>query len=141
MKQQLEYINLKYKPGKNDVVCEYYVDPNRISLEEACENIAAESSIGTWTKVKSKEYVKKLKARVFSIHGNLIKIAYPPELFEPDNVPNILSSIAGNIFGMKAVKAIRLEDVSFPKKILQSFSAALSSAGRLNHLSDDNSSQ
>ena len=51
-----------------------------------------------------------------------MKIAYPEELFEKDNVPNILSSIAGNIFGMKAVKAIRLEDVSFPKSILKSFS-------------------
>ena len=50
-----------------------------------------------------------------------MKIAYPQDLFEKDNVPNILSSIAGNIMGMKAVKTIRLEDVSFPKSILKSF--------------------
>jgi len=70
---------------------------------------------------KGQEYVERLKAKVFSIRGNLIKVAYPEELFEKDNVPNILSSIAGNIFGMKSVKAIKLEDVSFPKSILKSF--------------------
>ena len=64
----------------------------------------------------------KIKARVFSIKRNgWIKVAYPQELFEYDNVPNILSSIAGNIFGMKAVKGIRLEDVRFPHGVLKSF--------------------
>jgi len=90
-------------------------------MKKAANVVALESSVGTWTKVKGEDYVEKLKAQVFSIKGNLVKIAYPQELFESDNVPNILSSIAGNILGMKAVKAIRLEDVSFPKKILKSF--------------------
>ena len=36
-------------------------------------------------------------------------------------MPEILSSIAGNIFGMKVVKNLRLEDVEWPKKIMNSF--------------------
>jgi ribulose-bisphosphate carboxylase large chain len=84
--------------------------------------VALESSVGTWTKVPAQKYVEKFKAKVFSIKGNYVKIAYPQELFEKDNVPNMLSSIAGNIFGMKSVKSIRLEDVSFPKSIIKSFS-------------------
>jgi len=92
-----------------------------MSMKKAAANVALESSVGTWTKVEGKDYVEKLRAKVFSIKGNYVKIAYPQELFEYDNVPNILSSIAGNIFGMKAVKSIRLEDVSFPQKILKSF--------------------
>ncbi|MBW2966673.1 ribulose-bisphosphate carboxylase large subunit, partial [Candidatus Woesearchaeota archaeon] len=125
MKQQLEYINLKYKPKKHDLVCEYHVDPNNISLVEACEHIAAESSIGTWTKIATmnKRIATKLKPKVFSINKKTreIKIAYPEELFEAGNIPQILSSIAGNIFGMKAVKNLRLQDINFPKSIIISF--------------------
>ncbi len=119
-KQKFDFINLGYKP-KDDLVCLFRITPNRISMKKAANTVALESSVGTWTKVAGKDYVKKLRAKVFSIKGDLVKIAYPEELFEPDNVPNILSSIAGNIFGMKAVKAIRLEDVSFPKSILRSY--------------------
>lgn len=121
-KKEFEFIDLRYKP-KDDLVCLFRISPARnLSMKKAANTVALESSIGTWTEVPGKDYVKKLKARVFSIKGNNIKVAYPKELFESDNVPNILSSIAGNIFGMKAVKAIRLEDVSFPKSILKNFS-------------------
>lgn len=118
--QKFEFINLKYKP-KNDLICLFKIMPNKISLEKAANTVALESSVGTWTDVKNKGSSDKLKAKVFSIKKNWVKIAYPQDLFEKDNVPNILSSVAGNIMGMKAVKAIRLEDVSFPKSILKSF--------------------
>lgn len=122
MTKEFEFIDLGYKP-QNDLVCLFRISPNRNSMKKAANTVALESSVGTWTDVVGgkKEYVKKLRARVFSIRGNLIKVAYPRELFESDNVPNILSSIAGNIMGMKAVKTIRLEDVSFPKSILRSY--------------------
>lgn len=51
----------------------------------------------------------------------IIKIAYPQELFEQGNISQILSSIAGNIFGMKIVKNLRLLDLSFPEKLAKSF--------------------
>ncbi len=118
----LEFVNLKYKPKSSDLICLFRVEPNRMSLKEAANDVALESSIGTWTDVSSdKEYVHKLGAKVFSISGNLVKIAYPSELFEKGNAPNILSSIAGNIFGMKAVKNLRLEDIKIPVGILNSF--------------------
>ncbi|MCK5062330.1 MAG: ribulose-bisphosphate carboxylase large subunit, partial [Candidatus Aenigmarchaeota archaeon] len=40
---------------------------------------------------------------------------------EAGNMPEILSSIAGNIFGMKTVKNLRLNDIIFPKQIVKSF--------------------
>ena len=123
MKKKFNFIDLKYKP-KDDLICLFKISPARgVSMEKAANTVALESSVGTWTDVaQSKaDYVQKIRARVFSIKGKLIKVAYPKELFEPDNVPNILSSIAGNILGMKVVKAIRLEDLSFPKVILKSF--------------------
>jgi len=115
------FINLKYKPKGKDLICLFRVEPNKISMREAAATVALESSVGTWTDVHEKKYVQKLGAKVFSIKGNQIKIAYPEELFEGGNAPNILSSIAGNIFGMKVVKNLRLEDVKFPKSILKSF--------------------
>ncbi len=125
MSKKLEFVNLKYKPGKKDLICKFRIEPKKgKSLKETAKTVALESSIGTWTKVKSKEnYVNRLAAKVFSINSksNFCKIAYPEELFEKGNMPNILSSIAGNIFGMKAVENLRLEDINFPYSLIKSF--------------------
>src|SRR3989344_8518251 len=119
----MEFVNLKYKPKPSDLVCLFRVEPNKVSMKEAAKNIALESSTGTWAELKTEQkYMQKLAAKVFSIKGNLVEIAYPSELFEKGNAPNILSSIAGNIFGMKIVKNLRLEDIKIPKEILNSFS-------------------
>jgi len=117
------YVDAKYKPGRNDLVCEFRVEPAAgIGFRKAAEAIAGESSIGTWVEVKSsKPYVEKLAAKVFKLSGKHIKVAYPIDLFEPDNIPQILSSVAGNIFGMKMVKNLRLEDINLPGRVLKSF--------------------
>ena len=122
----LNYINSKYKPTGKDLVCEYYVEPSKgTSLEVAAENLAGESSIGTWTKLSTmnEKIANKLRPTVFYINkkDKIIKIAYPQDLFEPGNMPQILSSIAGNIYGMKIIKNLRLEDITFPKKLVESF--------------------
>jgi ribulose-bisphosphate carboxylase large chain len=120
-----EYLNLKYKP-KNDIVCLFRIEPAKgLSIKDAAERVAAESSVGTWTEIPKYKYVTDLRARVFSIKGEYVKIAYPSELFEKGNMPNILSSIAGNIFGMKDVNALRLEDIQFPKSLVRSFPGPL----------------
>ena len=117
-----EYLKIGYEP-RNDIVCLFRIEPAKgLSVIEAAKNVALESSTGTWTKVGTeKSYMKALAAKVFSIKGNLVKIAYPSALFERGNVPNILSSVAGNIFGMKAVRNLRLEDISFPKSVIKGF--------------------
>jgi ribulose-bisphosphate carboxylase large chain len=118
----LDYVDLNYKPSKDDLICEFFIEPLEKSIEEVAGAVAAESSIGTWTETTTtKPYVERLAAKVFEINGNNIKIAYPSELFEKGNMPNILSSIAGNIFGMKDVKNLRLNDIHFPEKLLKSF--------------------
>ena len=117
-----DFINLKYKPKRSDLICLFRVEPNKISLKDAAATIALESSIGTWSELSTEQnYMKNLAAKVFSINKNWVKIAYPETLFEKNNAPNILSSIAGNIFGMKAIKNLRLEDIKIPKPILNSF--------------------
>ena len=118
------YVDLYYTPTEEDLICEFYVEPEKISIKECSKHIAAESSTGTWTEVKTmKKRIEKISAKVFSIDKKkrIIKVAYPLELFEQANIPQILSSIAGNIFGMKIVRNLRLLDVSIPKKMLRGF--------------------
>ncbi|MBI5060746.1 MAG: type III ribulose-bisphosphate carboxylase [Candidatus Aenigmarchaeota archaeon] len=111
----MSYIDLKYRPS-NDVVCDFSVEP---ATRRVIEELAAESSVGTWTDVPRTK--RRLAAKAFYIKNKNTRIAYPAELFESDNIPQILSSIAGNIFGMKAIKNLRLEDIEFPRKIVKSF--------------------
>lgn len=120
------YIDLDYIPGKRDLLASFYMEPAEgLSLEEACQHVAAESSIGTWTDISTTkpDVMERLGPYVCEIdrRRSMIKIAYPEELFEPGNMPQIFSSIAGNIFGMKDVENLRLVDISFPKNIARSF--------------------
>ena len=118
----IDFVNLEYQPPDTDLLCTFYVGPDGISMKEAAGGVAAESSVGTWTELTTvKPYANKLAAHVFSISGNVAKIAYPAELFELGNMPNILSSVAGNVFGLKALKNLRLLDINFPTKITRTF--------------------
>ncbi len=122
MDKKFTFIDKSYKPTRNDLICLFRVTPAGMSFDEAVNNVALESSIGTWTPIKSSEaYVNKLGAKVFAISGDWAKIAYPQDLFEENSVSNILSSVAGNVFGMKCVRGLRLEDIKFPSKLLKSF--------------------
>ncbi len=121
----LKYIDSNYKPKKEELICAYNIEPYKIGINEVANKVAGESSIDTWAYVTtlSKKIAKKLKPHVFFIDkkNKIIKIAYNSELFELGNMPQILSSIAGNIFGMKSVNKLKLLDIIFPKKIINSF--------------------
>ncbi|MFX1365536.1 MAG: type III ribulose-bisphosphate carboxylase [Promethearchaeota archaeon] len=123
----VDYINLDYEPSENDLVTMYYVEisPECKNLQHASEEIAKESSIGTWTEIAtlSADIAKKLKPSTFHIddENSIIKIAYTKELFEINNIPQILSAIAGNIYGMKVLKSLRLLDISFPQEIIEAY--------------------
>ncbi|MFQ5405685.1 MAG: type III ribulose-bisphosphate carboxylase [Candidatus Micrarchaeia archaeon] len=119
------FINLQYSPSSDDVVCTYRITPAKgTTFKVAAEAVAGESSIGTWTDVSTmnKGIKRKLKPNIFSVKKDRVKIAYPQDLFEQGNMPQIMSSIAGNIFGMKILKGLRFENVDFPPKIANSFS-------------------
>ena len=123
----VDYVDLDYKPNENDLIAMYYVEkaPQCKDLEHASMEIAKESSIGTWTAIAtmSAEIANKLKPSVFHIDpkNQIIKIAYTKELFEAANMSQILSAIAGNIYGMKALKNLRLLDITFPRDIIKAY--------------------
>lgn len=122
----LEFLDLRYRPKPTELCVEYRVTPARgMTLRRVCEYIAGESSIGTWTDIQTlnARIARTLKPHVYWLdpRQNRLKVAYPLALFEPGNLPEILSSIAGNIYGMKAIDALRLEDIHFPREIVRSF--------------------
>jgi len=118
-----EFVDLKYEPARDVLVCLFYFEPAAgISGKEAAGRIASESSTGTWTTLfKMPPRMKALQATAFDIEGNVAKIAYPIELWEEGNAVQLLSGIAGNIFGMKAIRNLRLIDASLPQAYLKHF--------------------
>lgn len=118
-----EFVKPDYKPINDEMVCLYYFEPAKgITAEEAAGRIASESSAGTWTTLHDlPARVEKIKAHAFEIKGKYVKVAYPLDLWEPGNAPQLLSGIAGNIFGMKALRNLRLVDATLPEKYIRSF--------------------
>jgi ribulose-bisphosphate carboxylase large chain len=123
---QNKFLNLSYKPKKTDVICQYKITPaSGFSLRRVSEDIAGESSIGTWTDIgtMNEKIAKKLAPKIYYISekNKRVRIAYPLELFELGNLPEVLSSVGGNIYGMKSVKGLLWEDLRIPEKMLRSF--------------------
>jgi ribulose-bisphosphate carboxylase large chain len=106
------------------VVCKYRVTTD-LPMEKAAEAIAAEQSTGTWTGISTlnDEVFTKYAAKVTVIDGDMVTIAFPEEDFSirVGAVPQILSVISGNLYGLSALKGVRLEDVEFPKGILKQY--------------------
>jgi ribulose-bisphosphate carboxylase large chain len=119
----LDFVDYDYKPSKTDLIVTFYVEPAEgMSFEEVAGRVASESSVGTWTTLAElPDRIKSLMAKVFERDENIIKVAYPFDLWEPYNVPQLLSGIAGNIFGMKAVKNLRLMDYEPPQEYVRNF--------------------
>lgn len=119
------YLNLNYRPLFNqEIIATYYVE-SALPLKKAAVEIAKESSIGTWTELSTlrQKTFNRLAPQIFQINlkKKTVKIAYPLALFEPGNLPQLLSSLAGNIFSMKAVNKLRLLNLEFPEKYINAF--------------------
>ena len=113
-----------YTPLDTDFLACFKVIPQEgVPREEAAAAVAAESSTGTWTTVWTDlltdlDYYKGRAYAIEDVPGNdeafYAFIAYPIDLFEEGSVVNVLTSLVGNVFGFKAVRALRLEDVRVP---------------------------
>ena len=113
-----------YTPKETDLLaCFKIVAQEGVPQEEAAAAVAAESSTGTWTTVwtdllTDMEYYRGRAYRIEPVPGDdscfYAFIAYPLDLFEEGSVVNVLTSLVGNVFGFKAIRSLRLEDVRFP---------------------------
>ena len=118
----IDFVDKEYRPKDTDLLCRFRLEPLEQPFDIIAGGVAAESSVGTWTELSTeKPYMADKAAKVYRIEGKMIDIAYPVELFEPGNMPNILSSVAGNVFGLEDIKYLRLNDITFPRALVKSF--------------------
>jgi ribulose-bisphosphate carboxylase large chain len=124
------YIDLNYIPSKEDLICSFLVEPAKgITFETAIKKIASESSIGTWTDIDnlSHDLFKRLSPKVFLLDkkNKTFRIAYSKDLFEEHNIAQIISAVAGNIFGMKDLENVKLLDIDFPQSFIRHYSGPM----------------
>ena len=126
-----EFVRWGYTPDlKNEVIVTFRLTPAEgFTLDDAAGAVAAESSVGTWTTLYQwydQDRINRLKGKAYEYKdlgdgSYLVRVAYPLELFEEGNMPAFLASVAGNIFGMKRVKGLRVEDIYLPLDFLRHF--------------------
>ncbi|GAA3813757.1 form I ribulose bisphosphate carboxylase large subunit [Sphaerisporangium flaviroseum] len=126
---KLGYYDPDYVPKDTDVLCAFRITPQPgVAPEEAAAAVAGESSTATWTvvwtdRLTAYDHYQAKAYRVDEVRpGEYIAyIAYDIDLFEEGSIPNLTSSIIGNVFGFKAVRALRLEDMRIPLAYVKTF--------------------
>ena len=128
---RLTYYTPDYTPKDTDLLaCFRFTPQPGVPPEEAGAAVAAESSTGTWTTVWTDNLtdLDRYKGRCYDIEAvpnednqYFCFIAYPLDLFEEGSVTNILTSLVGNVFGFKALRALRLEDIRVPVALIKTF--------------------
>lgn len=128
---KMGYWDPDYVVKDTDVLALFRVSPQPgVDPIEASAAIAGESSTATWTVVwtdlltacdlyRAKAY--KVDAVPNAPDQYFAYIAYDIDLFEEGSIANLTASIIGNVFGFKAVKALRLEDMRIPVAYLKTF--------------------
>ncbi|MED6139596.1 hypothetical protein PIB30_085356 [Stylosanthes scabra] len=114
---KLNYYTPEYETKDTDILAAFRVTPQPgVPPEEAGAAVAAESSTGTWTTVWTDGLTSldRYKGRCYHIepvageeNQYIAYVAYPLDLFEEGSVTNMFTSIVGNVFGFKALRALR----------------------------------
>jgi ribulose-bisphosphate carboxylase large chain len=128
---EMGYWQPDYEPQPSDVLAAFRITPQPdVPPEEAGAAVSGESSTATWTVVWTdrltnyQNYQAKCY-RVDKVPGAgdqyIAYIAYGIDLFEEGSIANLTSSIIGNVFGFKALKALRLEDMRIPPHYVKTF--------------------
>jgi ribulose-bisphosphate carboxylase large chain len=129
--KRMGYWEPDYEPKDTDVLALFRITPQEgVDPEEAAAAVAGESSTATWTvvwtdRLTACEAYRAKAYRVEPVPGSPAQyfayIAYDLDLFEPGSIANLTASIIGNVFGFKAIKALRLEDMRIPVAYLRTF--------------------
>ncbi|MHB1710969.1 MAG: form I ribulose bisphosphate carboxylase large subunit [Acidimicrobiales bacterium] len=129
--KDMGYWRPDYEPQATDILAAFRITPQPgVDPEEAGAAVAGESSTATWTVVWTDRLTDHSRYqgkcyKVDPVPGNpeqwIAYIAYDLDLFEEGSIANLTSSIIGNVFGFKALKALRLEDMRIPVAYVKTF--------------------
>jgi ribulose-bisphosphate carboxylase large chain len=124
------YYNPDYEPKETDILCAFrFVPQEGVEPIEAAAAVAGESSTATWTVVWTDRLTayEKYQAKCYRVEPvpgtdqHIAYIAYDLDLFEEGSIANLTASIIGNVFGFKALKSLRLEDMRLPPHFVKTF--------------------
>lgn len=128
---EMGYWQPDYEPRPTDVLAAFRITPQPgVPPEEAGAAVAGESSTATWTvvwtdRLTAYDHYQAKCYRVDPVPGAegeyIAYIAYDLDLFEEGSIANLTSSIIGNVFGFKPLKALRLEDMRIPAHYTKTF--------------------
>ncbi len=128
---EMGFWDADYEPRDTDILCAFRITPqDGVDAIEAAAAVAGESSTATWTvvwtdRLTQYEHYQAKAYRVDAVPGTpgqyIALIAYDIDLFEEGSIANLTSSIIGNVFGFKALKALRLEDMRIPLHYVKTF--------------------
>jgi hypothetical protein len=128
---EMGYYDADYEPKDTDVLCAFRITPQLgVDPIEAAAAVAGESSTATWTVVWTDRLTdhERYQAKAYDVSAvpgreneYIAKIAYDLDLFEEGSIANLTSSIIGNVFGFKALAALRLEDMRIPPHYVKTF--------------------
>jgi ribulose-bisphosphate carboxylase large chain len=129
--REMGYYDPDYAPRDTDVLAAFRIIPQPgVDPIEAAAAVAGESSTATWTVVWTDRLTahEHYRAKAYSVEPvpgaedqYIAKIAYDIDLFEEGSIANLTSSIIGNVFGFKALRALRLEDMRIPAHYVKTF--------------------
>ena len=129
--KQMGYWEPDYRPKVTDLICVFRITPQSgVDPDEAAAAVAGESSTATWTvvwtdRLTACELYRAKAYRVDPVPNSedqyFAYIAYDLDLFEPGSIANMTASIIGNVFGFKALKCLRLEDMRIPVAYMKTF--------------------
>lgn len=127
---EMGYYNADYEPKPTDILCAFRLVPQEgVDPIEAAAAVAGESSTATWTVVWTDRLTpyEKYQAKCYRVdpvpgtNQYIAYIAYDLDLFEEGSIANLTASIIGNVFGFKALKSLRLEDMRIPPHYTKTF--------------------
>src|SRR4051794_2691299 len=127
---EMGYWSADYEPKDTDILCAFRITPQEgVDPIEAAAAVAGESSTATWTvvwtdRLTAHEDYQAKAYQVVPVPGTdqyIAYIAYDLDLFEEGSIANLTSSIIGNVFGFKALKSLRLEDMRIPPHYVKTF--------------------
>jgi ribulose-bisphosphate carboxylase large chain len=129
--KEMGYWRPDYEVKDTDIIAAFRITPQPgVEPEEAAAAVAGESSTATWTvvwtdRLTAHDHYRAKSFRVDPVPGvegqYIAYIAYDLDLFEEGSIANMTSSIIGNVFGFKALKALRLEDLRIPPHYVKTF--------------------
>lgn len=112
------FLEPDYEPKETEVVVHYHILPTREDRFHECLHALVESL---------QIFEDQASPKVFDLNQEYFRcrIAFPEELFEPGNLPQNLSVIAGSIFDNPVALSVKIIQITWSKKLEQTFPGPL----------------